>query len=62
MRERKVTFQGPWADISRNVKTLIDDQWVQVYCEPDPDFLMTTVTLTKPFPTEKDEVLEIPEV
>jgi hypothetical protein len=62
MRKRQVIFQGPWAEISRNVKTLMDDQWIQVSCEPDPDFQMTVVTLTKEFPSDADEVNSILEV
>jgi hypothetical protein len=40
----------------------MDDQWIQVSCEPDPDFQMTVVTLTKEFPSDADEVNSILEV
>jgi hypothetical protein len=55
MRERQITLNGKWAEMSNTVRTLTEDGWEQIYIEPDPAFERTTIKLTKMFEDPHDE-------
>jgi hypothetical protein len=48
-KTRDLTIEGPWRDISRRIRELEKDGWVQQSCEPNPEFTLTTVLLRREF-------------
>lgn len=42
-----IELEGKWMNLRRLVNRLVNDGWVQVSIEPNAEFTLTTVVLTK---------------